>query len=529
MDKKQISTLVKGAMVLTFAGIISKVLSAGYRIPLQNLTGDFGFYIYQQIYPILGMAMILGLYGFPSAISKIGADLQAEGKPLSVCQFYLPLFVILIFMNGFIFIIFFSGASTLARIVGDMKLAGIYRMTAFTFLFIPLIAVIRGGFQAQNMMLPTAISQVSEQLVRVVIIILASIYIALYGKDIYFIGMAANIASYLGFLSASVVLVGFLFKYKPTFNSYYKIPWKVYVKTVFVFGIIASFIHMMLLFVQVADSLTLVPSLMAYGLSPDEARMEKGVFDRGYPFIQLGAVLGSSFALALIPSLSKQKDLSDELYQAISKALSFSLYLATGAMIGLLIIFPEINVLLFKDSQGDTTLQILSISVLLSSLAITSATILQSIGSVHMIAYLIGLLFLVKWWMNQWLVPLWGTIGSAMATVCSLFILCVLLVWQLKRRLPKLKVLQGINGYALLLASASMAAFLFAMKWLLPNATSINRLSLLFITLLIVFCGASIYIFILMKLNVFSKEELDLIPILPRLFREKDKERRDKS
>src|SRR5690606_6282024 len=136
---------------------------------------------------------------------------------------------------------------------------------------------------------------------------------------------------------------------------------------------------------------------MEYGLASDEARMEKGVFDRGYPLVQLGAVLGSSFALALIPSLSKQKDRSDEFYQAISKALSFSLYLATGAMIGLLIIFPEVNVLLFKDNQGDTSLQILAISVLLSSFAITSATILQSLGSVHMIAYLIGLLFLVKW------------------------------------------------------------------------------------------------------------------------------------
>lgn len=525
MDKKQSSTLVKGAMVLTLAGIVSKILSAGYRIPLQNLTGDLGFYIYQQIYPILGMAMILGLYGFPSAISKIGADIRADGKVISVRQFYLPLFMILIIMNGCLFIIFSMSASTFAQVVGDLKLERIYKMTAFIFLLIPFIALIRGGFQAQNMMLPTAISQVSEQIVRVGIIILASVYITLYDKDIYLIGFAANIASFLGILSAGVVLVGFWFKYRPTFNSYYMIPWKAYIKTVFVFGIVASLIHMILLIVQVADSFTLVPSLVEYGLTPNEARMEKGIFDRGYPLIQLGAVLGSSFALALIPSLSKQKHRSNEFYQVISKALSFSIYLATGAMIGLLIIFPEVNVLLFKDHQGDTSLQILAISVLLSSLSITSATILQGIGSVNIVACFIGVLFLVKWCMNQWLVPFWGTIGSSLATVCSLLILCLFVLWQLKRQLPKLKVLQGINWRALLLASASMAIFLYVMKWLLPAAETIARLPLLFITLLIVLCGASIYLLILIKLNVFSEEELDLLPILPKLFGSKRKRR----
>ncbi|HEY4600547.1 MAG TPA: polysaccharide biosynthesis protein [Cerasibacillus sp.] len=525
MDKKQSSTLVKGAMVLTLAGIVSKILSAGYRIPLQNLTGDFGFYIYQQIYPILSMAMILGLYGFPSAISKMGADLRAGGKALSIRQFYLPLFIILMVINGCLFIIFSTSASTFAQVVGDLKLERIYEMTAFVFLLIPFIALIRGGFQAHDMMLPTAISQVSEQIVRVVIIIVASVYIALYGKDIYFIGFAANIASFLGILSASIVLVGFWFKYKPKSNCHYTIPWKLYIKTVFVFGIVASFIHMILLVVQVVDSFTLVPSLMDYGLLPDEARVAKGVFDRGYPLIQLGAVLGSSFALALIPSLSKQKHRTDEFYQAISKALSFSIYLATGAMIGLLIIFPEVNVLLFKDHQGDTSLQILAISVLLSSLAITSATILQGIGAANMIACFIGLLFLVKWYLNQFLVPFWGTIGSAIATVGSLFILCMLVLWQLKRQLPKLKLLHGINAGALLMASSSMAIFLYVIKWLLPAAETIARLPLLFITLLIVFCGASIYLFILMKLDVFSKEELDLLPISPTLFTAKQKRR----
>ena len=53
--------VMQGAFVLTIASFIAKVLSALYRIPLQNLVGDEGFYVYQQVYPIYGIAMSLSL------------------------------------------------------------------------------------------------------------------------------------------------------------------------------------------------------------------------------------------------------------------------------------------------------------------------------------------------------------------------------------------------------------------------------------------------------------------------------------
>lgn len=92
MNENETNKLVKGALLLMLAGLISKVLSAGYRVPLQNLTGDIGFYIYQQVYPILGIALMLALYGFPSAVSKMTVELKAAGKSLSIRSFYIPVF-----------------------------------------------------------------------------------------------------------------------------------------------------------------------------------------------------------------------------------------------------------------------------------------------------------------------------------------------------------------------------------------------------------------------------------------------------
>ncbi len=84
-----------------------------------------------------------------------------------------------------------------------------------------------------------------------------------------------------------------------------RIPWRYYIQTLLLLGFVAALNHMVLLLFQFGDAFTLIPALQEYGLLPREAMEEKGVLDRGQPLIQLGTVLGSSFALAMIPSISR--------------------------------------------------------------------------------------------------------------------------------------------------------------------------------------------------------------------------------
>src|SRR5699024_2695857 len=85
-----------------------------------------------------------------------------------------------------------------------------------------------------------------------------------------------------------------------------RIRWRSYVVTMLTFGILAALNHLTLIFIQLIDVFTLVPELIKTGLTPLVAMKEKGVFDRGIPLIQFGAVLGSSFALAFVPSITQQ-------------------------------------------------------------------------------------------------------------------------------------------------------------------------------------------------------------------------------
>ena len=77
MKKQPLKSMMHGAFVLTIAAFIAKILSAVYRVPLQNLVGDEGFYVYQQVYPLYGIAMTLALTGLPQFIAKYVAEQEA--------------------------------------------------------------------------------------------------------------------------------------------------------------------------------------------------------------------------------------------------------------------------------------------------------------------------------------------------------------------------------------------------------------------------------------------------------------------
>ncbi|WP_047986300.1 putative polysaccharide biosynthesis protein [Ornithinibacillus californiensis] len=498
--------LVKGALVLTLAGIISKMLSAGYRIPLQNLTGDIGFYVYQQIYPILGIVLVLALYGFPAAISK----LTAEKENISIKYFLAPIFSILFIICFAFAIMLYVFADDIARFVGDEHLTQAYQIAAGLLLVIPFTALLRGMFQGKTDMKPTAFSQIGEQLLRVVVIIAIAYGVATYGFDVYWIGNFAGIAAITGSFVAFIILVAYFVKNKPTIKIQQPIPWLYYAKIILVFGLVASLNHMILLIIQFADAFTVVPGLMDFGLSPYEAMEAKGIFDRGQPLIQVGAVLGSSFGLALLPNIAKVSvgTYSSEISEHLNSALKLSFYLAWGACIGLIVLFPEVNRLLYQDNQGEVALRILMIAVLLSAMVITATSILQGLGHIKWTAIFILGAFALKWLLNILLVPSFGIIGSAIGTVLSLFCLTVITVVKLKKHTDK-KL--HIHWGAFSLATLGMIGFLMVVDVILPTE-SLSRLALLFTVLFLSTVGAGIYLYLLIRLQAFTHNELKLIP-----------------
>lgn len=512
MDTSKTKNMVTGALLLTFAGLISKVLSAGYRIPLQNLTGDLGFFIYQQIYPLIGMVMILSLYGFPVAVSRLVVEMRQKGYQLSYQKFYIPLLTVLFLINGGAFLTIFLLANPIANLIGMGELERAFKLISFAFLLVPILAIFRGVFQGQEEMMQTAASQVIEQITRVVIIILAAILILNGRLDVFKLGEVGAAATIIGMIAAVLILILFNLKRveDKAVDKIPRIPWRHYFTTIISLGVIAAFIHMILLITQLADVLTLVPDLIKSGLPSIEAMKLKGIFDRGQPLIQFGAVIGSSFALALIPTINRVSQHS--LKEQIGSALALSLYVASGATIGLIILFPEVNVLLFQSADGTGSLQILVLAITLSSLAITACTVLQSLGYMKLTALFILSTFVVKYVLNRLLVPLTGITGASLATVGSLLLLCCLLLITLKWKVSDFSLFNYIKVTALLLSGLGMTIYLIIIKFGTTFILIPSRTGLLLYVLFFVGTGAFVYLSLLLRYNAFSKEQLAALP-----------------
>ena len=129
MPKSQLKRTMEGAFILTIASFIAKVLSAVYRVPFQNLVGDEGFYVYQQVYPIYGLAMTLALSGLPQFISRVIAeqpDPQKQRAQIQVIYPYVFWTAIGLWATTFFF------ADVIARVMGDAGLASLIRVVSFT-------------------------------------------------------------------------------------------------------------------------------------------------------------------------------------------------------------------------------------------------------------------------------------------------------------------------------------------------------------------------------------------------------------
>src|SRR3954453_14485409 len=86
---KPSKAVFKGAFILTIAALFTKILSAFYRIPFQNIVGDVGFYIYQQVYPFYAIAIALSTYGFPVVISKLYTEEMNKKESANPKQLFL--------------------------------------------------------------------------------------------------------------------------------------------------------------------------------------------------------------------------------------------------------------------------------------------------------------------------------------------------------------------------------------------------------------------------------------------------------
>jgi len=422
MGHQNVNTTLRGALILSVAAFIAKLLSAVYRVPFQNLVGNTGFYVYQQVYPLYGIGMTFALSGLPVFISKLIADAPDLPTQQRVArQVYRWTWG----LAAVIFLLLMGGAPWIARGMGDVALTPLIRMVAWMFLLMPELSVGRGYHQGRFEMLPTARSQVVEQVVRVVVILVVAGLASQQHWPVYRMGTWALSGGAIAAVAAWAVLPRWRY---PLTKDVPPVPHVG--RRLLIEGGTLCLLTAMLVLLQLIDSFTVKNGLVASGLSDLAAKDLKGVYDRAQPLVQLGLVVAVAFATSLLPALTaaQQRRHVREFKRLTTTMMRIALVIAVAATAGLMSLMPWINRLLFGNTQGSGMLAVYMLSIVLATLIQTYNSVLQSQDQYRLTVVALGMGLLVKALVNRWAVVHFGGMGASGLTVLSLVVM-FLTIW----------------------------------------------------------------------------------------------------
>lgn len=156
-----------GALVLSAGGVLAKLLGVLYRIPLTNIIGAEGIGLYQMVFPFYTLLLTISSAGLPAAISKMVAEYRAKKDYKSADKVFKVALVSLSVLGIIASLIVFALHKTVAGLQGNSAAALSYVGIAPALFFVALISAFRGYFQGRQNMLPTALSQLTEQAVKI--------------------------------------------------------------------------------------------------------------------------------------------------------------------------------------------------------------------------------------------------------------------------------------------------------------------------------------------------------------------------
>ncbi|TQR18194.1 putative polysaccharide biosynthesis protein [Psychrobacillus vulpis] len=512
-------TYMKGAAMLTIAAIIVKLLSAVYRVPFQNLVGDEGFYIYQQVYPFIGIITTWTSFGFAVALSKILSDYKAAGKSYAIPNILQIAFVYIGIISITFFILLFFGSEFLAKAMGDAGLAQLLKAGAYVILLMPMLAVLKGEFQSDGRMGPVAYAQVIEQVVRVTVILLGTWIIISNSLDLYKAGSMAMYGAVAGEF-AGVLFLSFLYwkglVHKREKQQKQQVPtWKI-VKDLTMISISASISALLFLLLQLVDSFTVFQLLLENGMEKQQAMENKGIYDRGQPLVQLGIVIASTLSLAIVPlvahRMNKEKGRTAIPFMQLTFRVAFTFGIA--AAIGLIVVLPYVNEMLFQSRDESVTLMVFSFQIVWMSLILTLMAMLQGSGKGKIPTLFLMLGVCSKWLFNDMLISSYGVLGAAISGNISLAIVFVLMFYYFKKNwkisFAPLAFYKGI-AIASLMMIVCVTVYVWIADAVLFDSLS-SRIQSVVISLSAVTIGATVFLLIIAKRRVIGEKEWFLLP-----------------
>ncbi|MCR4611306.1 MAG: polysaccharide biosynthesis protein [Lachnospiraceae bacterium] len=394
--------------ILAIAQIVSKIVGLLYRIPLTAIIGKRGNDYYGTAFEVYNIILIISSFSIPLAVSKLVAARIANGEARNAKKVLVGSLLFASATGGVAaFVVYFFADFFTGTLLKTPYSIVALKVLAPTLFIVAIVGVLRGFFQGLNTTMPSAISQVAEQIVNAVVSVVAAI--ALVGYGIKVGGVLNDVEGYkaaygaaggtLGTLSGAVVALLFMllvyFRFRKRFlrkikrdRSNHDEAYSSIIK-ILVLTIVPVLLSTTLFNISaIIDQGIFKNIAVAQGYSPEQISEWWGVFSGQYKvLINVPISISSSIAASAVPALTMAYERKDRktLRSQIHSSNRFIMIFAFPCTAGLMVLAGPIMELLFADADPTSAHMLIigSFAVIFYSISSLSNGLLQGINKLR--------------------------------------------------------------------------------------------------------------------------------------------------
>ena len=514
----------KGFVILSVSNILVRCMSLLF-VPacIMLLGGESEYSIYYSANQVFSFVYVLTTAGLPVAISKIVTEMTSTNNRAQAKQAFricrdIMLIIGLVF--GFLMMIYSKQIAVLMN--NEDCWMGVLFLGPTVFVC-SLLSAYRGYLQGMKNMTPTAISQVVEQIVHVVVALI--LILVLRGKGIVWAVAGGSIGTLAGAVVALLIVYKYYLSYKNNEDSYLlshneipkeKLPTKTLLLRILFYSLPITLNSGIQYGGNLIDTSVLKGRLMAGGFMEVDARSLHGMMGATRQILNVPNSLVSSLCISLLPVIAGLYA-AKKLNEAKNKAnYAFRLCYTLAVPISVaMCVFAEPMYTVLGLGDGYRLLSYMSFSVLLMAIVHLQSSVMQSVNQLFTSMFFMAIGVATKLILNYFLIaiPSVNIYGAIIATYIS-YIIPLLLnhIFLIKKRNIKIKLLRLLIAPALssgvMITGATLVYVLFDF---LCDKVFGNYLTSLISLLFAATCGVVVYFVTLYKLHGIDEDDIALV------------------
>lgn len=427
---------LQGALILTLAGVVVKVIGSLNWIFLSWILGGEGIGIYQIAFPLYLLALSISDAGIPVAVSILTAERAALQDYRGAQRVFRLSFLLLAVTGLLLSLLLYFGADWLIghRMIRDARAYYSIIALAPAIFLVTLLSSFRGYLQGWQMMTPTAVSQIVEQLLRVFTMLVFARYLLPRGLE--FAAGGASMGAGVGALGALGVLVWYYCRLQRTLHEKMQdapastgnidaVSNRNLVRRIAALALPVSLSSLMLPVVANLDLFIVPLRLEAAGFTVGQATERFGYLTgMAVPLVNLATIVTASLAISLVPAISHAKSLNDSrevMYRTAGAMRLANLTTVPFTVLLCLLAEPVVNMIYHAPGAAGVT-QVMAGGIFLLGLHQVTTGVLQGLGRTSIPVVNMGLAAVVKVALNWVLtaIPALGIQGAGLATLADL-------------------------------------------------------------------------------------------------------------